>query len=103
VDALAETTFEFKSRQRVGTFLKKRREQAGLTQRAVSDHLGYSTAQFVSNWERGVSMAPMQALPQLAHICAVPAKEMIAVMHRYQKEICEGLKQELSKVFRKER
>lgn len=42
----------------VGKFLKTKREKAGKTQRDVSDVLDYDTAQFVSNWERGVSTPP---------------------------------------------
>lgn len=47
---------------------KKFRQDAGLSQRHVSDHLGYSTPQFISNWERDVSDPPISALPKLAKL-----------------------------------
>lgn len=46
---------------------KKFRRDAGLSQRHVSDHLGYST-QFISNWERDVSNPPISVLPKLAKL-----------------------------------
>lgn len=51
-----------------GELLKKFREMRGLTQKQVSDKLGYSSPQFVSNWERGVSMPPMNSLKKVARI-----------------------------------
>jgi transcriptional regulator with XRE-family HTH domain len=41
---------------------KTLREKAGLTQRDVSDSLGYSTPQFISNVERGRCRFPVQKL-----------------------------------------
>lgn len=38
--------------------IKKSRIKKNLTQQEVSDNLGYSSAQFVSNWERGLSEPP---------------------------------------------
>lgn len=46
--------------------LKNLREKAGLSQGDVAGILGYSTPQFVSNWERGVSLPPFKAVKPLA-------------------------------------
>ncbi len=47
-------------------FLRNARIEAQLTQAEVSDKLGYSTAQFISNWERGISCPPLKNLRALA-------------------------------------
>lgn len=38
----------------LGNYLREAREAKGLTQIEVAKRLGYSTSQFVSNWERGM-------------------------------------------------
>lgn len=58
--------------------LKKLRINAELSQRDVSDALGYSTPQFISNWERGVSYPPIRALKTLAKLYDVDAEELFA-------------------------
>ncbi len=57
-------------------YLKEKRTSVGLTQGQVAKELGYSTAQFVSNWERGVSSPPLNALRKLAHMYRVDEEEM---------------------------
>lgn len=52
----------------VGTLAKGARLQAGLSQWAVAKKLGYTTAQYISNYERG--LAPMS--PKIAKkFCAI--------------------------------
>jgi len=43
-------------------YIKEMRLQAGLSQGALAEKLGYSTAQFISNWERHVANPPIAAL-----------------------------------------
>lgn len=50
----------------VGKFVKKKRESANKTQWDVAHALDYTTAQFVSNWERGVSLPPVDQVPKIA-------------------------------------
>ena len=54
--------------KQLGEILKTLREKAGLTQRDVSDTLGYSTPQFISNNERGISAPPLRDIPKLARL-----------------------------------
>ena len=61
-------------------FLKAKRIKAGLSQKEVSDKLGYSSAQFISNWERGLSSPPMDTLKQLTDTLNVKPKELIEVI-----------------------
>ncbi len=84
----------------VGQFIKKKREDAGLTQRDVASHLKYTTAQFVSNWERGISMPPLDALPRLSKLLAVSAKDFIKVVHTHQEQQLKVSKKEVIDIFR---
>lgn len=56
----------------LGEFLQKSRTKAGLTQREVSLDLGYSSAQFISNFERGISAPPLKKLKQLTKAYGMP-------------------------------
>lgn len=57
-------------------FLKNAREKSNLTQADVARELGYSTAQFVSNWERGLSYPPLKALKTLSKLYKVNMDEL---------------------------
>jgi transcriptional regulator with XRE-family HTH domain len=71
-------------RQRhVGRLLKAARENAGLRQSDVAKKLGYSSPQFISNWERGLSLPPLDRLPKLLVFLDIPRKTLIASFHRY--------------------
>jgi transcriptional regulator with XRE-family HTH domain len=85
----------------VGRFLKTKREKAQLTQQDVSRQLDYTSPQFVSNWERGVSLPPMEVLPRLASLYAIGPKEMIDTMHKYHLQVIDHQKKELLKLFNK--
>ena len=61
-------------------FLKEKRTQVGLSQKDVADRLGYSSAQFISNWERGLSSPPMHTLKKLAEMYNVNVDEMFDVI-----------------------
>lgn len=54
------------ARKTLAQTLKEVRIKAGLSQREVADTLGYSSAQFISNWERGVSHPPINSLKKIA-------------------------------------
>lgn len=60
-------------------FLKEKRENAGLSQKQVSDKLGYTTPQFVSNWERGVSSPPLKTLKKIGELYHVSADDLFKV------------------------
>lgn len=48
--------------------LKELREKSGLTQAELAKALGYTTPQFVSNWERGLCEPPPEKYPKLAKL-----------------------------------
>jgi transcriptional regulator with XRE-family HTH domain len=60
-----------------GNQWKTLREKAGLTQREVSDALGYSTPQFISNVERGRCRFPVQKLPRIKKLYKLSAEQVI--------------------------
>lgn len=57
--------------------LKVARTQAGFSQAVVAQHLGYSNAQFVSNWERGICAPPYKVLNELIKIYRLDRVEII--------------------------
>lgn len=58
-------------------WLKDQRLRAGLSQEQVAKHLGYSSGQFISNWERGVSKPPTHQVPPLAELLRVPLDDLV--------------------------
>jgi transcriptional regulator with XRE-family HTH domain len=68
-----------KQKNMLAEFLKQKRVAAGLSQREVSDKLGYTTPQFVSNWERGVSHPPINAIKKLGELYKISADELFEV------------------------
>lgn len=57
-----------RNHSKIAKYLKTCRIKAGISQGQIAKTLGYSSAQFVSNWERGKSMPPMNAVPKLARL-----------------------------------
>lgn len=63
-------------KQELGPFLHKHRLAAGYTQMAVAAELGYTTPQFISNWERGVSSPPLNVLAKICEIYGVSEENL---------------------------
>lgn len=57
-----------RNHSKVAKYLKTCRTKAGVSQGKIAKSLGYSSAQFVSNWERGKSMPPLNAMAKLAKL-----------------------------------
>lgn len=66
-------------RTKLASFLREKREAAGLSQRDVADKLHYTTAQFISNWERGVSNPPVMTLKRLGDLYHISSEELFEV------------------------
>jgi len=69
-------------------YLARSRKKKGITQKEVSEKLGYATAQFISNFERGQATPPLSKLPKLIRILGL---EPITYVDFYIK----GLRHEL--------
>lgn len=82
----------------LGSYLKTKRQQSGLTQKDVATKLGYSTAQFISNFERGLCSPPLNNLKVLVGLYNVPAEEVLDIILKEQENILRrALKQPLRK------
>ncbi len=68
------------SENKLAQFLKEKRTLSGLSQKDVATRLGYSTSQFISNWERGVSQPPINTLRTLANMYKISAEQMFSVL-----------------------
>ncbi len=76
----------------LGKFLADKRVSLGITQADLGRRLGYSSAQFVSNWERGTCSPPLQAIPKLCEILKIPMKDMVELMTKaYRDHLQENL------------
>ena len=47
---------------KLGNYLRHKREEKGFTQAQVAQKLGYGSPQFISNIERGISRVPVKSL-----------------------------------------
>ncbi len=83
----------------LSNYLKKSRESVGLSQTFVSSKLGYSSPQFVSNWERGLSHPPVKSLKKIAKLYKLKDKDLFDVfVVSYLSEVETDLRKKLLKV-----
>jgi transcriptional regulator with XRE-family HTH domain len=61
-------------------YLKNKRVHAGLTQSDVARKMGYSSPQFVSNWERALARPPVTVLKELTKLYKVSADEVFRML-----------------------
>lgn len=85
----------------VGNFLKNLRQKSGLTQQQLASKLSYSTAQFVSNWERGISLPPLEAVPKLSALCKTTTRAVVNALFEYQEESLKLQKKRTLEWFQK--
>ncbi len=78
--------------------LKNWRGAANLSQKQVAQAMNYSTNQFVSNWERGVSYPPITSLRVLSRLYKVDANEIFDIV---LKAALEKTESDLRKQFAK--
>lgn len=69
-----------KNKTHLSLYLKKKRVEAGLTQSEVASELGYTSPQFISNWERGLASPPVFVLKNLTKLYKVSADEMFKML-----------------------
>ena len=73
--------------QSLGSYLKKKRIEAKVTQAEVANVLGYSTAQFISNFERGLCSPPLKHLKKIVKMYNIPPDEVIEIIMDEQKKL----------------
>lgn len=81
-------------RKKLGQYLKLVREQANLTQADVSTKLGYTSPQFISNIERGISVVPLKTLARMVSLYKVGPDHVAKIILESQKKL---LREKLSK------
>ncbi len=71
-----------------GEYFRQKRVEQNLTQSDLAQALGYSSPQYVSNYERGLCDPPFAKLPLIARLLKIPSKIIID-------SYCEGAKEDL--------
>lgn len=79
-------------------YLKQSRIAAGLSQRDVSEKLGYTTSQFISNWERGLSTPPIKVAKKLATLYKLSLDEFSELLLQ---DTLQQVTQDFRKKFKK--
>lgn len=70
-------------------YIKNSRHKAGLTQSEVAHLLGYSTPQFVSNWERGYASVPLSTLRKLFKIYKMNLDHLLDLILKSERQELE--------------
>ncbi len=65
----------------LGRKLRRLRQRAALSQRELCKKLKYSSGQFASNWERGLSYPPDEKFADMAKLLHRPEREIIAITY----------------------
>lgn len=73
----------------LGKYLQKKRIEADLTQIEVAKKLGYSSAQFISNFERGLCSPPLKQMKKLSTLYELEPTEVIDIMMKERFEVLE--------------
>ena len=71
----------------LGNYLKSSRVEAGFTQSEVAEKLGYSSPQFISNFERGLCSPPLRNLKTLVKMYSIPVEEILTLILEEQESI----------------
>lgn len=79
----------------LGEYLAKKRKLAGYTQKEISRELDYSSAQFISNFERGIAAPPTSRMKQLMTCLKIKRAERSRIVELY----IDGYKAQLQKEF----
>ncbi len=77
--------------KKLGEQLKKMRLAKSLSQKDVAVFLGYSSSQFVSNWERNLCRPPGSALRGLSKLFSVNYKDLVnSFVAHYKAELMKN-------------
>lgn len=60
-------------------FLREKRIESGYSQMDIAKKLGYTSAQFVSNWERGLSSPPIHTLKKLSELYKIQPDKLFDI------------------------
>ncbi|HEY8272482.1 MAG TPA: helix-turn-helix transcriptional regulator [Pseudobdellovibrionaceae bacterium] len=68
-----------KENKSLADFLKNKRIESGFSQLDIAKKLGYTSPQFISNWERGLSNPPIYTLRKLTEIYQIPPDTLFEI------------------------
>lgn len=85
----------------IGKLLREARAKVGLSQVYIARQLGYSSPQFISNWERGISLPPLNNLTKLVSLLEIVPDELIEAMESYQEAVMKLHRMKLVSLFQK--
>ena len=74
-------------RKKLGQYLKDTRENVAMTQAEVSQKLGYTSPQFISNIERGISVAPLKTLSRMVGLYKVGPDTVVKIILESQRKL----------------
>ena len=83
---MSDLSFFWHDYETFGRYLAEKRVAAGFTQREVADTLGYSSAQFISNFERGIAVPPLAKLKVLLGMYKMPMDTVLDLILRCERE-----------------
>jgi transcriptional regulator with XRE-family HTH domain len=72
-------------RKRLGSFLRDMRESSDWTQLEVSRKLGYTSPQFISNIERGISVVPLKTLSRMIQLYKADPEQVVNLILESQR------------------
>ncbi|MBC7714686.1 MAG: helix-turn-helix transcriptional regulator [Rhizobacter sp.] len=88
-----------KIRETLGSFIKENRLEKNYSQAELAAALGYSSPQFISDWERGVSSPPLKKLPELANELDVKMEKLFdLLLELATTQLTTNLKEEYKKI-----
>jgi len=64
----------------INVFLRNARVEAGLSQSDVSEHLGLSSSQYISNIERGLCPPSVETLVKMTKLYRLPQKKVVTIL-----------------------
>lgn len=67
-------------------YLREVRIKSGISQWQVAQKLGYSTPQFVSNWERNKCLPPIESFRILSHLYQIPFDAFVDMFVQEQRK-----------------
>jgi transcriptional regulator with XRE-family HTH domain len=71
----------------LGEYLQDVRKKRNLTQREVSQALRYSSAQFISNFERGIVMPPLTKMKILIDLYGLRVETVMDLILKCTREV----------------
>lgn len=86
-------------RETLGSYIKKTRLARGYSQSELAAELGYTSPQFISDWERGVSSPPVKRLHELSEVLNVKVDMLFNLLVTLATEqLVNNLSKEFNKV-----